>query len=83
MRQAALVKATLLKWTARRDRLRVRGKTAVDDADIAMESLMAWVNQCQEVKIITVFLEKQYGTGLTVQQVLDRIAVDAASWMVQ
>jgi len=83
VRQAALVKATLLKWTARRDRLRVRGKTAVDDADIAMESLLAWVNQCQEVKVITVFLEKQYGTGLTVQQVLDRIAVDAASWMVQ
>jgi hypothetical protein len=33
------------------------------------------------VKSITVFLEKQHGTALTVQQVLDRLAVDSTSWM--
>jgi hypothetical protein len=44
VREAALVAATVLKWTAKRDRLRARGRAAVDDPEIALESLLAWVN---------------------------------------
>ena len=47
VREAALVAATVLKWTAKRDRLRARGRAAVDDPEIALESLLAWVSQCQ------------------------------------
>ncbi len=81
--QAHLIESGILSWARLREELRGRGRKAVEDEGIARDAFCELVGSCAPVKPLLVHLKREHGRALTVQQCIDRIALDSHVWLAE
>ena len=77
------VEAAVMEWGKKRSKLRKLKRMMVDDPVVAKASLEQLLGGSAVVKAIVSNLKLQHGSKMTVQQILDRVAVDSGAWLAE
>ena len=77
------VEAAVMEWGKKRPKLRKLKRMMVDDPVVATASLEQLLGGSAVVKAIVSNLKLQHGSKMTVQQILDRVAVDSGAWLAE
>ena len=81
--QAHLVEAAAMEWNKQREYLRKLKRMIVDDPAVAKASVEQLLGGTPTVKAILNSLKLQHGSRLTVEQILDRVAIDSGVWLAE